>query len=88
MKITVHGSHDEEIWPQLHFTHDKPSPPSTVGTETLESAQKASGIFLDEKKYINVKHYHFILNEKQCIGIKKLINWLHFRQNDSLEILI
>lgn len=41
MKITVHGSRDEEIWPQLCFTHDKPSPPSAVGTETLESAQKS-----------------------------------------------
>lgn len=41
MKITVHGSCDEEIWPQLHFTHDKPSPPSSVGTETLEGAQKS-----------------------------------------------
>lgn len=42
-KFTVHGSRDEEMWPQLHFTHDKPSLPSTVGAETLESTQKSLG---------------------------------------------
>lgn len=40
MKITVRGSCDNKIWPQLHFTHDKPSSSSTVGTETPESAQE------------------------------------------------
>lgn len=38
MKIAVHDRYDKEIWPQLHFTHDKPSSSSTVDTETPKSA--------------------------------------------------
>lgn len=40
MKITVLGSRNKAIWPQLHFTHDEPSSSSTLGTKTPESAQE------------------------------------------------
>lgn len=41
MKIAVHDRYGKEIWPQLHFTQDKPSSSSTVDTETPKSASES-----------------------------------------------
>lgn len=45
-------------------------PPALWIPKLQKLLEKASGIFLDEKHYINVSHYHFILDEKWCIGIQ------------------
>lgn len=72
MKITARGSRHTEIWPLLHFTRDKPSSSSTAGIDapksTRESLRDLSRLYKD----INVRLYHFILNEKQCIGIQTM----------------
>lgn len=60
-------------------------PPALWVLKLQKALKKASGIFLDEKYYINVKHYLFMLNEKQCIGIKKMNQLTALYNNSQAE---
>lgn len=44
-------------------------PPAPAVLTIQKEVEKVSGVFLDEKHCINVKHYNYILNEKHYTGI-------------------
>lgn len=57
-------------------------PPALAVLKLQKEVEKASGVFLDEKHYINVWHYYYILNEKHYTGIQTM-NKLAALQNNS-----